>query len=231
MHTLLLILGLAATAGMVNAAPVTPPVQNQNLPNANDVYFSSVNYAGSGCPISPPSAVVTFAPDKTSFTVLFDQFVARTGPGVSYSEQRKNCQLTISVHVPGGWQYSIASADFRGYANLEDGVTGRQQSIYYFQGDQYTTVTQALIKGPTQDNYSFRDQIVLTSTSWSPCGEERPLNINTAILVNSRKKGASGELTTDSVDGKVVQEYQFQWKKCRSPLASAEAVPDPDAGI
>ncbi|KAI8910543.1 hypothetical protein PhCBS80983_g02660 [Powellomyces hirtus] len=208
LFNILLLMSLLACA--VYAAPT-----QAGGPDVNEVYFKSINYGGSGCPISPPTANVILADDKQSFTVIFDQFTARIGPGVSVVETRKNCQLNIQMHIPGGWQYSIASADFRGWAALDKGVTGRQQSIYYFQGDDHTTITQATLRGPAQKNYNLRDQIALESTSWSPCGEDRPMNINTAIFLSSTNPKSSGQLTTDSIDGKVVQKYQFQWKKCK----------------
>ncbi|KNC99933.1 uncharacterized protein SPPG_05305 [Spizellomyces punctatus DAOM BR117] len=210
--TILPLVALAATAA--SAAPTEP------TPDPNQVYVKGVSYNGSGCPISPPSAQVVLADDKKSFTVLFDKFIASAGPGIPRTENRKNCQLTVQLHIPGGWQYSIASADFRGWAELDKDVTGRQQSIYYFQGDGRTTTTEMSVNGPIAKNYAIRDEIDFTSQSWSPCGEDRPVNINTSIFVsNTKNPKAGGVLTTDSVDGKIVQKYQFQWKKC--PQAKA----------
>lgn len=67
-------------------------------------------------------------------TLIFDQYVASMGTGVPITENRKNCQLNINLQYPGGFQYSIFSADYRGFAELDAGVNGTQQSTYYFSG-------------------------------------------------------------------------------------------------
>jgi hypothetical protein len=66
--------------------------------------------------------------------LIYDSYVASIGPKVALAEQRKNCQLTLELEYPGGFQYSILSADYRGYANIEKGVTGTLKSTYYFAG-------------------------------------------------------------------------------------------------
>jgi hypothetical protein len=69
-------------------------------------------------------------------TLIFDSYVASLGPGISVTENRKNCQLTVDIQYPGGFQYSILSADYRGYAAIEKGITGTLKSTYYFSGQQ-----------------------------------------------------------------------------------------------
>jgi hypothetical protein len=69
-------------------------------------------------------------------TLIFDSYVASLGPGVAVTENRKNCQLAVDIQYPGGFQYSILSADYRGYASIEKGITGTLKSTYYFSGQQ-----------------------------------------------------------------------------------------------
>ena len=66
--------------------------------------------------------------------MIFDSYIASLGPGIAVTENRKNCQLNLDVKYPAGFQYSIFSADYRGYAKLDAGVTGVQKSTYYFSG-------------------------------------------------------------------------------------------------
>jgi hypothetical protein len=67
-------------------------------------------------------------------TLIFDSYVASMGKGVSITQNRKNCQLNIDLLYPSGFQYSVFSADYRGYVSLDKGVNGTQQSTYYFSG-------------------------------------------------------------------------------------------------
>jgi hypothetical protein len=72
--------------------------------------------------------------DRTIVTLIFDAYVASIGPGIPLTESRKNCQLSVNIKYPGGFQYSILSADYRGYASLQKGITGTVKSTYYFSG-------------------------------------------------------------------------------------------------
>ena len=67
-------------------------------------------------------------------TLIFDSYIASIGPGIPITEQRKNCQLNVDIRYPGGFQYSVLSADNRGYAALDKGVSGTLKSTYYFSG-------------------------------------------------------------------------------------------------
>ena len=77
-----------------------------------------------------------FSGDRTTVTLIFDSYIASIGPGIAVTEQRKNCQLNVDITYPGGFQYSVLSADYRGYASLQKGVSGTLKSTYYFSGSQ-----------------------------------------------------------------------------------------------
>ncbi|MDI5982915.1 DUF4360 domain-containing protein, partial [Amycolatopsis magusensis] len=68
---------------------------------------------GSGCPRD--TAAVAVSQDNTAFTVTYSQYLAQVGGGVPATAARRNCQLNLVVHVPHGFTYAIASADYRGY--------------------------------------------------------------------------------------------------------------------
>lgn len=70
----------------------------------------------------------------TSFTLIFDKYVAQIGPGVATTESRKFCQVNLQLHYPQGFQYSILKTIYRGFAQLDAGVTGSQEATYYFSG-------------------------------------------------------------------------------------------------
>lgn len=91
-------------------------------------------------------------------TLIFDSYVASQGKGVLVTENRKNCQLNIDLLYPPGFQYSVFSADYRGYAALDKGVTGTQKSTYYFSG-QTAQVSHAV-----QPNIRDTDQVAKPAT-------------------------------------------------------------------
>lgn len=71
------------------------------------------------------------------FTLIFDKYVAQIGPGIATTESRKFCQVNLQLHYPQGFQYSILKTIYRGFAQLDAGVTGAQEATYYFSGREF----------------------------------------------------------------------------------------------
>jgi len=190
--------------------PPTPPG-----PDRSKVFIKGVSYGGSGCPQG--SVGVSLSTDRTTFTLIFDKYVASISPGpTDPAKSRKNCQIAVNMQYPGGFQYSVFKADYRGFVELDKGVTGTQKSTYYFSGQTAQASTQTIFKGPISKDYLISDAVPFTSTVWAPCGASMPLNINSQIrLENNPEKTGSGLLTTDSVDGKVKFICGVQWRTCK----------------
>ncbi len=72
------------------------------------------------------------------------------GPGAKPTDFRKNCQLSLIVHVPHGFTYAVASADYRGYAHLEKGANAMQKASYYFQGSSDTAARTHAFRAPVR---------------------------------------------------------------------------------
>ncbi|TWW08152.1 hypothetical protein E3A20_27190 [Planctomyces bekefii] len=179
----------------------------------NYVRVRNISWAGSGCPAG--SVAQNVSPDLQAFTLLFDSYIAQVGPGVPIVEKRKNCQLSVDLDFPQGWSYTIFTVDTRGYASLEPGVNGLQQSRYYFMGSAATGTLKTPLVGPVDRDYQIRDVLGLSALVWSPCGATRALNINTEVrLDNSCAPGASGMMTIDSIDGNLKLIYGIQWRRC-----------------
>jgi len=205
---------LALVPAIIASVSAAPTARDAG-PDPNQVTFETISYAGSGCPAGSVSNVAST--DKTLLTSIFDQFIAAVGPGIPITGSRKNCQMTLKIHYPGGFQFSIFSADYRGYAELDKDVTGLQKSTYYFSGSQSQASLQTAFTGPENDNYLVTDKLEQASLVWSPCGQEGLLNINAQVQVaanSSAPANAAGQLTVDSIDTKVTQVYSLQWQKC-----------------
>jgi len=175
------------------------------------IYVESMSFGGSGCPRG--SVATALAVDRQSFTLSFDTYFANSGPGVQITQTRKNCQLNINLHIPQGFSYSIATFDYRGFAQLPAGVRAEQKSTYYFEGEVTQASGISSITGPDERDYLSRD--ILAAVAWMPsCNRVVvPLNINTQIrLVGDLSKAAM--MTTDSIDAKVTQVLGFKWQNC-----------------
>ncbi|KAF9474913.1 hypothetical protein BDN70DRAFT_884344 [Pholiota conissans] len=191
--------------------PVTVPVSVPAPPGFN---ITGLGVNGSGCP--PGSTYYLLNVDKTAVTVTFSQFFAEAGPGISISSNRKNCQLTFGVNVPPGFTYGVSTVDYRGYYQLDKGVTASQQSIYYFQGQLTQATARSDLVGPVDGaDYTYRDEFDLVSTVTSPCGVSSVMNIQSDLRTsNSANPKGAGYIATDSIDTALTTTFNFQWQKC-----------------
>jgi len=199
------ILGLALA---LIATPTASAPAPDAGPDPGSIHIKSITYGGSGCPQG--SAAIQLSGGGANVTMAFERFVASTGPGIPMTERRKNCQLNVNIRHPTGFQYSILSIDYSGYAEISDGNTGTLRSLCYFSGSTQQTITQSVIHGPFNGDYVRR--ITVDTPTWSPCGSEGALNINSALLTGNSTK--SGQSIADSVGLRSLQNLYLQWREC-----------------
>ncbi|MFD9690911.1 DUF4360 domain-containing protein [Kitasatospora sp. NPDC059146] len=188
-------------------APPPPPPQER-------IVIDSVAVNGTGCPEG--TAAVAVSPDNTAFTVTYSNYLAQVGPGASPTDFRKNCQLTLLVHVPSGYTYAIVSADYRGFASLAPGASGTQRARYHFQGDPRTTTATHHFKGGFNGDWQTADTAPAAALAFAPCGEERNLDITTELQVDrgTSSPGDTSFLEMDSTDGTVKTVYHLTLRHC-----------------
>jgi len=186
------------------------------VPPPNDhIVIDIVTVNGSGCP--PGSAAVAVAPDNTAFTVTYSQYLAQVGVGSKPTDFRKNCQLNVAVHVPSGFTYAIARADYRGFGSLAAGATAMERASYYFQGMPQTEFRSHSFSGAFEDNWQTSDETDIAALIYHPCGALRALNINTELRVaagTSNPATTTSFLAMDSTDGAINTTYHFHWQHC-----------------
>ncbi|MCB5164691.1 DUF4360 domain-containing protein [Streptomyces bambusae] len=199
---------LASVLGAIPAHAQAVPAP----PGQITVEVETVN--GSGCPQG--TASVAAAEDNTAFTVTYSDYLAQAGGGSNPIDSRKNCQLGLKIHIPQGFTYAIARADYRGFAYLQRGASALQRTSYYFQGSSQTTRSTHGFAGPLVDNWQASDETDYASLVWAPCGEERTLNVNTELRVSAGTSNpqAVSFMTMDSTDGSVSTKYHLEWKEC-----------------
>ncbi|MFI0408696.1 DUF4360 domain-containing protein [Actinomadura sp. 3N508] len=201
---------LSALALSVVAAPAASATDDPPPPGKITMEVLTVN--GSGCPAG--TAAVAPSSDNTAFTVTYSDYTAQRGGDSKPTDFRKNCQLSLAVHIPQGFTYAIASADYRGFAYLGAGVTGTERANYYHQGMAQSTAISHTVKGKTSGNWQFTDRTPVAELVYKPCGENRNFNINTELRVEGGDGKETSFMSFDSADGSVRTIYQFAWKKC-----------------
>ncbi|MFG3284246.1 DUF4360 domain-containing protein [Streptomyces sp. NPDC048111] len=202
---------LFASALFTQAAPAAP---SSIVAPPDKIVIEVATVNGSGCPLG--TAAVAVSPDNTAFTVTYSQYMAQVGAGSKPTDFRKNCQLNLIVHVPSGFTYAVASADYRGYAHLERGASATQKASYYFQGSQDTASRTHPYAGPYDDDWQATDSTDWGQLVWAPCGVQRNFNINTELRVNAGTSDphTNSFMAMDSTDGDIQTIYHLAWKEC-----------------
>ena len=207
-------LKVIAAVGALLSLSTAHPADWNSPPPPDKIVIDVATVNGSGCPAT--TAAVAVSDDNTSFTVTYSSFMAKAGKGAGPTDFIKNCQLNLRVHVPQGFTYAIAEADYRGFAHLEPGATGQEKANYYFQGMPQTASVSHSLASPLDDDWQETDATDIASLVYKPCGEERNFNINTELRVGV---GTSDPQKTSfvamfSTDGGITTTYHFAWKTC-----------------
>ncbi|MCK5902270.1 MAG: DUF4360 domain-containing protein [Cocleimonas sp.] len=165
-------------------------------PSNNTVFFKAPAIAGSGCPSGSSDFAIT--PDGSTLSILFDSYIADPG--------NKSCNIAVPVHVPNGFQVSTMTADFRGFIEGR----GELRRSYFFAGDR-TPVLKNKLYSKHGDDYLVRDNLMTMTESWSACGQDVNMRINSRI----RTKGKRSSISVDSLDLTNGVVFQLQYRKCR----------------
>jgi len=211
---------LALATSLLTAAPASADksVWLPSPPPADRIVIDVVTVNGSGCPAG--TAAVAVSLDNEAFTVTYSAYLAQVGVGALPTDFRKNCQISLVVHVPQGFTYAIAQADYRGFASIATGANFAERANYYFQGQTPTTYMTHTWNGAFVDDWQSTDTTDLASLVYAPCGALRNFNINTELRVNagtSDTKKTTSFASMDSTDGSITTTYHFHWATC--PLA------------
>ena len=181
-----------------------------SLPAPSEVYIENIATGGVGCPDS--STVGTqISSDRKSFLVIFDEMQLTNPPGPAV--QNINCTAGVALHIPPGWQFSVATVNTRGYAFLSPGQTGRQTSKYFFAGSPIGVAYHSTLKGLFDDDYVFTDSVGIQS--WSQCGGSQIFAIDTSLNLNvvGNPQG-NAVFNTATVDGSLKKQFHWQWQPC-----------------
>lgn len=207
-------LGILVVAGMVLsafAAPVDSPAESAP---AGKITLDIKTINGSGCPAGTATASADVASDNTSFTVHYTNFTAKAGGDASALDARKNCQINVLVHVPQGFTYAIARADYRGFAHIEGGASALEQANYYFTGTAPTARVRHTFPGPFHGVWRASDTTEVAELVFAPCGEDRNLNINAELRADAGSSSGASYIEMDSEHASVDTIYHFAWKTC-----------------
>ncbi|MDZ4660552.1 MAG: DUF4360 domain-containing protein [Pseudomonadota bacterium] len=180
----------------------------QVAPNPNEIYVKNISANGSGCPAGTARSVLS--PDGKTMSLLFDDYISQIDTSQQILDQKK-CLVTIEMNIPAGWSYSLVSADYRGFAELDAHTMGTQEIVYMFgpvieerpvplrnfsvvgprnlkpTRVRTATFSSRIVKGPFSGDYSFTNMVTVGEMPWSSCDSRlnRDLNIHTSLMTRS----------------------------------------------
>jgi Domain of unknown function (DUF4360) len=207
--------GITAIAASLTAALAVPAAHAAgSTPPTEGITVDVVTVNGSGCPAG--TAATAVAPDNTSFSVTYHAYAAVAGGDAKATDARKNCQLVLLVHVPQGFTYAIAQAEYHGFAHLPQGASGLERASYYFQGRPQTVRSSHPFSGPMTGAWDATDTADVATLVYAPCGEQVDFNVNTELRVKAppSEPDAITFMAMDTTKVNVNNIFHFAWKHC-----------------
>ncbi|HPE60601.1 MAG TPA: DUF4360 domain-containing protein [Thiolinea sp.] len=173
---------------------------------AAPVYFKApISFAGTGCPagsIPPPAGVGT-----DTLSILFGTY--DTGQNAASGRPKTaSCNFAIPMHVPQGYQVSLLTADWQGYA---EGKTRLKRRYFFPMSSIGTTPWKTSnFSSPGGVDYLKKDKMIHSSLTWSPCGKDVTFRINSRIHADTW----NSYMAVDTLDMKNRVIFHLQWQTC-----------------
>lgn len=179
-----------------------------NIHASDSIEIGQISHGGNGCPQG--SADVFLSPDNTEMLVHFHNYEAIAG-GVQSSLARKACNMAIPLHIPEGLSVSLVKVDFYGEVSLPKKAEVTFNAETFFVGEKGVKISQTLV-GRKSGQVIFPNDLVLET--WSKCGEDTILRLNTSLLVKSNKRNqeARASINFETLESGVI--YQLKTRAC-----------------
>ncbi|KAK2734695.1 hypothetical protein FQN57_001465 [Myotisia sp. PD_48] len=174
------------------------------------IMVTSYRYNGTGCP--PNSVSYSISDDGSILTASYQNFNVTIGPDVDIIQNRKQCDATVGLRYPGGYDYTITSVNYHGYAELARGVTGVQRSRIFLKDDTQLEAIMNLV-GPFEGDFVFHDEIIQIKPL--PCrSSTKSLRFQEQWRLTTTERKNRGGIHVDSLDGYFSVKYRLKWYKC-----------------
>lgn len=170
---------------------------------ASEVFFKApMGFAGTGC---PAGSVSVNGVNSDTMSILFDGYDVGAD-SASGQGRRASCNFAVPVHVPQGYQVSTMTADWMGFAD------GRAQlkRKYFFAGQPNAPWLTSNFNAHGGADFLKQDNLVHSTSTWSACGRDVNLRINS----NIRAMGRNSYMAVDTLDLRNRVEFKLQWRRC-----------------
>lgn len=169
---------------------------------ADLVFFKApVSVAGTGC---SPGSISVVGENTATLSVLFAAYDA--GAHAVSGLPRSACSFAVPVKVPQGFQVSVMTADWQGYAK----GSGTLQRKYFLAGQPAQPWLTNNYGTASGTNFMANDGLMHATATTGCAGGEFNLRINSNIKANT----PSSYIAVDTLDlqNKVV--FHLKWAPC-----------------
>jgi hypothetical protein len=233
MSTLSKLSGMVAAVVLGTFVGVSSAQAEDIVPDPGTVTIKKITYGGFGCPAG--TAAVNISSDGTTFTVIFDQFIAQVGPEIPAGDFRAQCTLNLTLNIPPGFTYAVSKFINRGFASVEPGAYAEQKSTYHFQGQRAQTSawsrypnwsipTRAFCNNPNNasnprcqnftTDWITEDEFETATLVYSPCSVESAVNVKSDLRIIKGWSNEYSMMVQDTVDGSFSMQFHFEWQRC-----------------
>ncbi|MEV4703326.1 DUF4360 domain-containing protein [Actinoplanes sp. NPDC049316] len=177
---------------------------------ADGVSIEKVKVNGTGC--RPDTVAVAVSADRSAFTVIYSDYLARAGAGGKTKDERRTCSITVRLTVPPSTAYAITAVDHRGFAHLESGASATMSARYHLTGTGAPAYTTHAFAAGLDDSWQVTDPP--GSAVASACGGGK-LDIDTELRAQAdRADVATSFISMDSTDAAVADTYHLTYRAC-----------------
>jgi len=110
---------LVALGAIATAAASPTSVTALEARQSKEIQIQSVGMKGA-CSLGKTASVQILA-DKRTFTVIYDKFIARAGPGTKDADYQKLCELRVKFTHASGYAFNVFNSEQRGFTQLKKG--------------------------------------------------------------------------------------------------------------
>ncbi len=156
----------------------------------------------------PCSATAVSAPDGSALTILFDDL------SVAGDSQQRTCSVSAPLNLPEGYSLGVYRVDYRGYAHLAKKENATLVVDYNLGPKANGRKFKRTVKGETDDDFSFTENIGAGQMKRVGCGSAAVLNVDVTLSLEAN--GGEALATMDSSDGATKHGlvYHLNLKKC-----------------
>ena len=179
------------------------------------VQVAGLTYRGSGCPNGSARAVI--AADRQAFTLIFDKFAAVAASSLAGARATSSCNIVVDLSYPDGWQFTISTVDFRGFAAIDTGAWAKVHASFRYRGGGMQRPALLTMVGPRVSDFLLHEEGG-SGREWSPCHRSSSRDLIIDGMLQAHAQGSRyAYLSMDSIDGQVRQLhhiYSVQWRRC-----------------